>query len=141
MDGEKTPEDEVFKKVDGKWLPAKMVEQWDAQIAEAKGSMGNLAVPPEQKLAMMGILASADQLLDKLLAAKDQAAFDGEIGMALLQYGPMMSGFGGGGAMSGPSSGLPTGSPGGALPTGSGPAITLPLTPPTPTPPTPPKTP
>jgi hypothetical protein len=143
VDGKLEPEVKEFKKIDGKWLPADMIADWDKGVADMKNDMSSLAVPPEQKLAVMGMLASVDQLLDKLLAAKDQAAFDGEVGMAMMQFGPLLGGLGGGGgAMSGPPVGLP---PGGA-PSASGfdgPSFTPPIVPPTITPPpvTPPKAP
>lgn len=148
-DGETKPEKE-FKRVDGKWLPADMVADWDQGVADVKADMSAVAIPPEQKEMVMGLLAQVETVLDKLLAAKDQTAFDAELGVGMMTLGPVMGALGGGGgamsgppgAMSGPPGGLPGAAPGG-LPGGLPPTTPDAVVPPTITPPTvnPPKTP
>lgn len=144
-DGETKPEKE-FKRIDGKWLPAEMVAGWDQGVVDVKADMAAIAIPPEQKEMVMGALGQVETLLDKLLAAKDQTAFDAEIGMGMMQLGPLLGGLGGGGGMSGPPGGVPGAAPGviPGAPPGLGPGGAAPptITPPTVTPPKvePPKT-
>lgn len=117
--GENDKEEKTFKKVDGKWLPEDMVKDWDKQMADAKSELAMMAIPDEQKGPILGILAQVDSTLDKLAAAKDQAAFDAEMQGAMIQLLPVIGMFSGaGGAMSGP--GATTGPPPDKLPPGAG---------------------
>lgn len=127
-------QDEQFVKIDGKWVPEKVATDWDMELAGYKEKIATMVIPPEAKTQVMDVMTQVEGTLDKLIAAKDQAAFDGELLGMLVTFGPLMQNFGGGApAMSGP--------PPGALP-GGGPAISPPkidtpkITPPTVTPPT-----
>jgi hypothetical protein len=119
-------EEKVFKKVDGKWLPDDMVAGWDKNIADAKTDLSTMTIPPEQKGLVLQTIGQVDTLLDKLAAANDQAAFDAELGGAMMQFLPLLGALsgGGGGAMSGPPgamSGPPPGAaPPSTLPSGAG---------------------
>jgi hypothetical protein len=155
VEGDPKQEEKTFKKVDGKWLPVEMVDGWDKTIADAKVELAGINVTPEMKAQFNGAVGMIEPILDKLLAAKDQAAFDGEI-QGLLALAAM---FGGGppggamsgppGAMSGPPGGAPSGLPGaapGTLPGGvtvppPGAPSGLPTLPPSTTPVVPPTTP
>ncbi|MCE9605899.1 MAG: hypothetical protein K8U03_13465 [Planctomycetia bacterium] len=86
-EGEK-PKDQKFTRVDGKWLPAELVEGWDDGIEKAKAQLAALKIAPEQKAQVMQIMTVVDGLLDRLLAAKDQAAFDKEI-QGMMAFLPM----------------------------------------------------
>lgn len=101
VDGEAKPEEKTFKKVDGKWLPAEMVDGWDKTIADAKGELAGINVTPEMKAQFNGAVGMVEPILDKLLAAKDQAAFDGEV-QGLMAIAAMLGGGPPGGAMQGP---------------------------------------
>lgn len=74
-DGEE-PKEEKYTLVDGKWLPAKMVDDWDDSIEKAKSSLAGLKIPAEQKVQIMQFVGIANTLLDSLQAAKSQEEFD-----------------------------------------------------------------
>lgn len=92
--GEPAKEEE-FVKVDGKWLPAEMVEGWDDAIKEAKKSIGEMKFDGPQKAQFLGILGQVETVLDELLAAKTQEEFN----TSVKKVGGMVAGmmFGGGG--------------------------------------------
>jgi len=74
-EGEEAKE-EKYTLVDGKWLPAKMVDDWDDSIEKAKASLAALKIPAEQKVQIMQFVGIANTLLDSLQAAKNQEEFD-----------------------------------------------------------------
>jgi hypothetical protein len=133
--GEK-PEEIPFKKVDGKWLPTDLVDNWSKSMEDARTNLDGLVIPPEAKTQCLEVIKQADGVLDRLATAKDQGAFDAEVAGLVMQLLPVLGALGGGGpggAMSGPPpGGLPNGLPGGALPggtlppTGAPSGITLP---------------
>jgi hypothetical protein len=105
----KPPIDVQLKRVDGKWLPVQMVDGWADKVAAAKASLEQLNVAAQKPQGMM-MLQMADGVLDQLLAAKDEAAFNAALAPILGLLGQ----FGGkppaGGAMpfpGGPPMGLP----------------------------------
>lgn len=141
VDESGAPKEKVFKKVDGKWLPAEMVAAWDKGVADIKTDMASVAIPPEQKAQAMGGIAMVESTIDQLAAAKDQAEFDKVLAGIFTMFAPMMGP--GGAAPGGPAPGAPglvpptlPGAP--ALP-GGGPALTPPSAPPTVPPPPAPK--
>ena len=86
-EGEPPPTtDDVFKKVDGKWLPEKMVAEWDAAIEKAKTNLADFEITPEMKKVTLGPLNAVESILDAMLAAPSQAAFDQELAK-LVQIG------------------------------------------------------
>lgn len=91
------PKEEEFTQVEGKWLPAKMVDEWDEGIEKAMKSLEDLKIPPEQKAQVMQLTTLADGMLDGLLAAKDQASFDAAL-QGILAFLPMVGGGGPGAA-------------------------------------------
>ncbi|MBA4016025.1 MAG: hypothetical protein C0483_02430 [Pirellula sp.] len=88
------PKEEKFTQVEGKWLPSKMVEEWDDNIEKAMKGLEQLKIPPEQKAQVMQLTALADGMLDNLAAAKDQASFDAAL-QGILAFLPMFGGGGG----------------------------------------------
>lgn len=70
------PKEEKYTLVDGKWLPTKMVDEWDDSIEKAKASLAGLKIPAEQKVQIMQFVGIANTLLDSLQAAKSQEEFD-----------------------------------------------------------------
>jgi|GEM_PF-3080032 len=142
---DKPPHDRVYKKVEGKWLPAAMVDGWDKTIADLRADMDGLKITPEKKTEILGLVQSADGALDRMLAAPDQATFDKETAGLLLVFNAIKSATAGpGGPGSGltphagtpgtltlpgggiPGQGIPAGLPGG-VPLGTGIPSGLPL--------------
>lgn len=119
------PAEEIaMKRVDGKWLPADMVNGWSVNIGAAKASLEKMNIAAQKPQAMM-VLQMADGVLDQLLAAKDEAAFNAAlgpiIGMALSQMGGGL-----GGAMPGAP---PTFKPADGAPAQSAPLVPVPVPP------------
>ena len=147
VEGEPKAEEKTFRKVDGKWLPAEMVDSWDATMTNAKTELAGLTITPEMKAQFNGAVGMVEPILDKLIAAKDQAAFDGEV-QGLMAIAAMFGGGPPGGSMQGPPGGAPSGLPGGLPPSGlpgglppaGGPSGLPPLTPPAGLPSLPPST-
>jgi hypothetical protein len=95
IDG-RPPANEVYQKVEGKWLPKEMVDKWDAAMAQVRGSFGALKLTPEMITQVLEVIKVADPVLDRLLAAPDQAAFDKELAnMQGAIMGAMLMGGGG----------------------------------------------
>jgi hypothetical protein len=70
---------DVVKRVDGKWLPAEIVDGWDKNIADAKANLADLKIPPELKPSLMEGLTAVEGRIDALLIAKDQETFNKEL--------------------------------------------------------------
>jgi hypothetical protein len=119
VEGEPKAEEKTFRKIDGKWLPAEMVDSWDATMTNAKTELAGLTITPEMKAQFNGAVGMVEPILDKLIAAKDQAAFDGEV-QGLMAIAAMFGGGPPGGSMQGPPGGAPSGlpSPSGLPPAG-----------------------
>ncbi len=75
MTGGKTKTME-FVRVDGKWLPAEMVSSWDREIAKIKSSIAQMDMGGKNKPMLLAQLKMADGVLDQLLAADTQDAFN-----------------------------------------------------------------
>jgi hypothetical protein len=73
------PQTMLWKKVDGKWLPAQMVDGWDEKIAQAKAGIAMADFSGAQKAQAMGVMALVEPVLDQMLNAADQDAFNGVI--------------------------------------------------------------
>lgn len=80
VEGEPEGKEGVFKKVDGKWLPASEVAEWDQQIKAAKAGLADLQIPAPMKTEFMNSLGVIEKRLDSLLAASNQEAFDTALG-------------------------------------------------------------
>lgn len=64
-----SPKEEEFVKVEGKWIPAEMAEEWDGMIAEAKKAIDEINITPEQSAQVQMGLSMAGGVLDQLKAA------------------------------------------------------------------------
>jgi hypothetical protein len=76
-DGEKVEDHEVVR-VDGKWLPKEMVDEWAQWTADAKTAL-TTAMPQqlqESKMFITMMMTPFQQVLDKLLAAQTQEEFN-----------------------------------------------------------------
>jgi hypothetical protein len=89
------PSKEVpFKQVDGKWLPADLVDNWDQGVAKAKDQIAKIDVAAA-KMQIMGMMGMVDGVLDQLDKANTQEEFT----MTVMQLAAM---FGGGPPQGGP---------------------------------------
>jgi hypothetical protein len=76
--GENTETTEMVK-VDGKWLPKEMVDQWPSAVAGAKASISTIEVPPEMIVQFNAMKGAVEPVLDGLLAADSQEAFNAQV--------------------------------------------------------------
>ena len=81
------PSEVKFKQVDGKWLPEQMVTTWDENIAKAKTSLAAVD-PAAQKAQGMAMLSMVEGVLEQLLAAKDQEAFNNVVNSVTSMVSP-----------------------------------------------------
>jgi hypothetical protein len=120
-DGEKVEEHEVVR-VDGKWLPKEMVDGWPEAMAQAKLALTtNMPGALQQgKILILPMMQQLEIVLDQLLAAETQEAFDQVVKETMEQMMPR----GGEGGPMPPGGGDPFGAPpaGGADPFGAPPA-------------------
>ena len=89
VDGQ-PPVEAKLKKVDGKWLPAEFVDGWDEKVAQAKAGIAALDMSANKPQAML-MLGMAENVLNQLLAAPDQNAFNTAIATVM----QMIPGLGG----------------------------------------------
>lgn len=68
-------------RVEGKWVPAELAENWDARIAEVRdGIAGGALQDPAQNEQVLKILDTAEGALDQLLAANTAEDFNLAVG-------------------------------------------------------------
>lgn len=86
---EERDEDVEFTKVDGKWVPADMAKDWDAQIAQAKAEIANINPEQQQQQNMQAIMmmTMVETVVDQLAVAKTQAEFDATLNALLGGFG------------------------------------------------------
>jgi hypothetical protein len=87
--GDKTEEEEAVR-VEGKWLPKKLVDQWPAAIEQAKAAL--TTVMPEQikqsKTKLAPIMMGIEGILSQLLATQTQEEFNQIIDRAMATFAP-----------------------------------------------------
>ncbi len=90
------PEEIELTRVDGRWVPTDMADEWDTAIADAKENLASMADNPnveqqeDQALAVLNNLDSAlDQLADAETAEQFKQGISGFMGAAM---GAMMGG-------------------------------------------------
>jgi len=81
-------------KVQGKWLPKEMVDDWAKKIEEVDKTLHSMEMTPEQKKQFMVMADTVDGVLDSFLKANDQAAFDAAVGGAMGKMMPLSMGGG-----------------------------------------------
>jgi hypothetical protein len=87
--GEPAQEIEMVK-VDGKWLPADMVANWDTNIAQMKSSIAQMEISGENKESALAMISTCDQAFDKMLAAETQEQFsEAASGLMPMVFGMM----------------------------------------------------
>lgn len=88
--GQETREEQMVK-VDGKWVPKEMADEWDAKIAEARAGLAEMTgeAMQQNKAQVMGVLSSIEAGLDNVAKASDQqqlqAAMQGMMGAVMMQ--------------------------------------------------------
>jgi hypothetical protein len=103
------PRDQKLKKVEGKWLPAEMVDGWEENMAKAKAGLAGADMTAQKPQAMM-MLGMVEKVADDLLAAPDEQAFQNVINNVMAMVGPML------GPLMGGAGGMPGAAPPGAAP-------------------------
>jgi hypothetical protein len=87
------PEDVVVVRVDGRWIPKSLADEWSDRVAEMRGEIaGVTAIEPERKTQVLMVLGGVNATLDQLLSATSQEDFDDAIAGVLGMLGPMMEG-------------------------------------------------
>ena len=96
------PVEEVFTKIEDRWVPADMAAQWAEQIGNATAQLE--AITPEQlessKMQTQMVMGMFDGVLTQIEGAEDQAQFDQALQGAMM---PLMGLMMMGGGMGGPA--------------------------------------
>jgi hypothetical protein len=82
-----------FVRVEGKWIPKDMAEAWLDEIGNAKAKLSILAPDnlAELKPQILSVLSAADEVLDHLIAARNQEEFRAGLAEADVKLGPYKS--------------------------------------------------
>lgn len=115
VENEGKTEDQEVVRVDGKWLPKKMVDEWDGNMRAAKSALTKDMPERLQKSKMQIVMPMQmiQAVLDQLLAAKTQAEFDQVIQQVMQTFQPQGPGAAPGMAPAAPGPGAtpPAGAP------------------------------
>lgn len=79
-------------RVDGKWLPKELVDNWAEKMQEAKTAL-DVAMKPnleQAKAAVLPVMGQVENVLDQLLAAATPEDFNAQIMQLMAQFGPML---------------------------------------------------
>jgi hypothetical protein len=94
LSGEKEEELDMIK-VEGKWIPKEMAEDWPGMMTDGKAALQDMTqnALAEKKPMVMGMMAAIEAAIDQLAQAKTQEEFDKVIGglMGSLMGGSMPS--------------------------------------------------
>ncbi|MCC5845141.1 MAG: hypothetical protein JJU05_12905 [Verrucomicrobia bacterium] len=84
------PEDVDFVRVEGKWIPKDLADDWTEMIQEMRAGVANMGtIDPQQKSQVMMMTSMANGILDQLLNARNQEEFNAVLGGLM---GMMMGG-------------------------------------------------
>jgi hypothetical protein len=88
------PEDVEMAKVEGKWVPAELADEWAKGMDEARQGLAEMTpeTMAEQKTQIMMFFGMADALIEQIATLQTPEEFDAAIG-------PMLAGFMGGPSM------------------------------------------
>lgn len=106
--GEK-PEDQQFVKVEGKWVPKDMADNWNQMVLDAKAGLAKMKAETnkENKDMALAQIKQVDAMLDQVLATKTPDEFMGKIGQIIgMAMGAFMGAMGGPGGPGGPGGGM-----------------------------------
>ena len=88
------PEDVEMAKVEGRWIPAELADDWSRSVEEARQNLAEIT--PEtmaaQKTQIMMFFGMADGLIEQIASLQTPEEFDAAIG-------PLLAGFMGGHSM------------------------------------------
>lgn len=75
----------VFIKVDNKWIPKDLADQWKEKISEIKKDLSEASekISIEKKQKFLGMMKSFDGILDQILAAKTKEDLEPIIGQGI----------------------------------------------------------
>ncbi len=75
----------VFIKVDNKWIPKDLADQWKVKISEIKKNLSEASekISIEEKQKFLGMMKSLDGILDQILAAKTKEDLEPIIGQGI----------------------------------------------------------
>ncbi len=85
------PLEQVFTKVEQRWVPSEMASDWSSEIAEAKAELDATFIEDmaAQKPQIMSVLAMIDGVLAQIAAAENQQQFDQSLlGAIQMMVGP-----------------------------------------------------
>ncbi|MDF3130584.1 hypothetical protein P0Y35_15355 [Kiritimatiellaeota bacterium B1221] len=80
------PQEIPFVKVEGKWIPADLVEEFPEMIAEMRESLGGFEILPESKAQVQMGMTMISGVLDQVAAAKTQEELQGAL-MGIMMMG------------------------------------------------------
>lgn len=82
---DKEPKIVVFIKVDNKWIPKDLVDQWKEKISEINKKLSEVSekITVEEKQKILGMMKSFDGILDQILAAKTKEDLESIIGQGI----------------------------------------------------------
>jgi hypothetical protein len=82
------PEDVAMTKIENRWVPAEMAEQWDAKVAEGHARLEEITPEKMEELKGQAVLgfAMAEGLISQLETIETPEEFDST-------FGPMLEGF------------------------------------------------
>jgi hypothetical protein len=78
-----TKETVELTRVEGKWVPKAMADEWASKIGEAQAAIAGLQIKPEEKQQAIMITGMASGMIDGFLNAKTQQEFDASIAALL----------------------------------------------------------
>lgn len=78
------PREDAFVRVEGKWIPKEMADEWPRKIAEAKAELAELSDETirQNKPMILMQLSMLERLLDSLLAARTAEEFHSSVNAA-----------------------------------------------------------
>lgn len=86
MEGE-PPQELEFVKIEGKWIPGDVADNWGQMIAQAKAGVADMEIPPQVAAQIKMGMTMADSVLEQLLKAETQEdleqVFTGLMGMGM----------------------------------------------------------
>ncbi|MCH2203402.1 MAG: hypothetical protein MK102_15640 [Fuerstiella sp.] len=84
-------EDVVFVKVDDRWIPMDLADNWDKSVASAKNALSQLPASAEENAVMVSVMTSMiTGVLQPLDAAEDQEQFNTAVEQMLAGIGGML---------------------------------------------------
>ncbi len=73
------PSVEEMVKVEGKWVPKELVDEWPTAVAGAKAAISTIEVDPAMVVQFNAMKGAVEPVLDGLLAADSQEAFNAQV--------------------------------------------------------------